>query len=93
MQIKPASSDCNGKNILIVDDMISTGGTIIAATEQLKAAGAKSVVVACTHGVFINNALQRLKESALDCVYCCDTLESEASTISVSKIVANALRD
>ena len=93
VQIKPASSDCNGKNILIVDDMISTGGTIIAATEQLKAAGAKSVVVACTHGVFINNALQRLKESALDCVYCCDTLESEASTISVSKIIANALRD
>ena len=93
VQIKPANSNCEGKNILIVDDMISTGGTIMAATEQLKAAGAKSVVVACTHGVFINNALPRLKESALDCVYCCDTLESEVSTISVAKIVANALRE
>lgn len=90
--IKPANADCRGKNVLIVDDMIATGGTIIAATEQLKAAGASSVSVACTHGVFVNNALDRLTSSAIDNVYCCNTLENGASSISVAKVIANALR-
>ena len=93
VKIKPASSDCNGKNILIVDDIIATGGTIIAATAQLKEAGAKSVTVACTHGVFVNNAIERLTGSSLDGVLCCNTLENAVSHISVAKIIANALRE
>ena len=59
--IQPAKSDVKGKSVLIVDDMISTGGTIMTATTQLKAAGARKVTVACTHGVYVNNALERLK--------------------------------
>ncbi len=93
VKIQPASSDCNGKNILIVDDIIATGGTIIAATEQLKAAGAKSVTVACTHGVFVNNAIERLTGSSLDGVLCCNTLENSVSNISVAKVIADALRE
>jgi len=93
VEIKPANADCNGKNILIVDDMISTGGTIIAATTQLKAAGAKAVYVACTHGVFVNNAVQRLVGSPIDGVYCCNTLETELSKISVAKVIAKALQE
>ena len=93
VQIKPAKADCKGKNVLIVDDMISTGGTIVAATEQLKKAGAQSVTVACTHGVFVNNALQRLMGSSLDGIYCCNTLENEVSKISVAKVISDALRE
>lgn len=91
--IKPANADCKGKNILIVDDMIATGGTIIAATEQLKLAGAKSVYVACTHGVFVNNAIARLTGSTIDGVFCCNTLENELSKISVAKVVAKAIKE
>ncbi len=93
VEIKPAKADCRGKNVLIVDDMISTGGTIIAANTQLKQAGAKSVTVACTHGVFVNNAIQRLMGSSLDGVFCCNTLQNEVSKISVAKSIANALRE
>ena len=93
VEIKPAKADCKGKNILIVDDMISTGGTIVAANSKLKAAGAKSVTVACTHGVFVDNALQRLMGSSLDGVYCCNTLQNEVSKISVAKSIADALRE
>lgn len=92
VQISPATMDCNGKNVLIVDDMISTGGTIIAAAHALRQAGAQSISVACTHGVFVNNAIERLTGSSLDTVLCCNTLENELSHISVAPIIAEALR-
>jgi len=85
--------ECRGKNILIVDDMISTGGTIVAAKQALKGAGAKSVSVACTHGLFVNNALERLTGNALEAVLCCNTLENEVSHISVAGMIADALRE
>jgi len=93
VKIAPAKMDCTGKRILIVDDMISTGGTIIAAASALREAGAVSVSVACTHGVFVNNAIERLTGSALDTVLCCNTLENEVSHISVARIIADAIRE
>jgi ribose-phosphate pyrophosphokinase len=93
VRIAPATMDCKGKSILIVDDMISTGGTIVAAKEALMEAGAKSVSVACTHGVFVNNALERLTGSSLDAVLCCNTLENSVSHISVAPIFAKALKE
>lgn len=93
VRISPAQMDCAGKNVLIVDDMISTGGTIVAAKQALKEAGAESVSVACTHGLFVNNALERLTGNALDAVLCCNTLENEVSHISVAEIIADALRE
>ena len=92
VRIAPAKSDCAGKRILIVDDMISTGGTIIAASKALKEAGAASVTVACTHGVFVNNALDNLRASALKEVLCCNTIDTPASGISVAGIIADELR-
>ena len=93
VKISPAQVDCKGKNVLIVDDMISTGGTIVAAKQALKEAGANNISVACTHGLFVNNALERLTGNALETVLCCNTLENEVSHISVAGIIANALKD
>jgi ribose-phosphate pyrophosphokinase len=92
VRIAPAHMDCTDKNILIVDDIIATGGTIIAATEQLKEAGARSVTVACTHGVFARNAMERLTGSTIDGVLCCNTIENEVSHISVAPLLAELLR-
>lgn len=92
VRIAPAHMDCKEKNVLIVDDIIATGGTIIAATEQLKEAGARSVTVACTHGVFTRNAMERLTGSTIDGVLCCNTIENEVSHISVAPLLANLLR-
>lgn len=91
--IQPAKSDVKGKSILIVDDMISTGGTIMTATTQLKAAGAKSVTVACTHGVYVNGALDKLKASDIDELLSCNTIVTETSKISVASMIAEALRE
>jgi ribose-phosphate pyrophosphokinase len=93
VKIAPAALDCKGKNILIVDDMISTGGTIIAARYALKEAGARGISVACTHGVFVNDALTKLTGSSFDAVLCCNTLENKVSNISVAETIANALKE
>jgi len=92
VRIAPAKADCAGKRILIVDDMISTGGTIIAAAAALKQAGAVSVSVACTHGVFVNNAIENLRGSQLEKVLCCNTIDTMFSEISVAGIIADELR-
>lgn len=92
VRIAPANFDCTGKRVLIVDDMIATGGTIVAASFALREAGAASVSVACTHGVFVNNAIERLTSSTLDAVLCCNTLENQVSNISVAQLIADALR-
>jgi len=93
VRISPAQMDCKGKNILIVDDMISTGGTIVAAKQALREADAKSVSVACTHGLFVSNALEKLTGNALEAVLCCNTLENEVSHISVAGIISSALKE
>jgi len=92
VRIAPAKKSCKDKSILIVDDIIATGGTIIAATEQLKKAGAKSVTVACTHGVFAGNAMERLTGSVIDGILSCNTLENSVSHISVAPTVAELLK-
>lgn len=90
--IKPAKANVKGKNVLIVDDIIATGSTIVTATAQLKKAGAKTVTVACTHGVFTNNAIERLTCSSIDGVLSCNTLENQVSHISVAKLIAKEIK-
>ena len=92
VRIAPAKVDCTGKRVLIVDDMISTGGTIVAAAQALREAGADSVAVACTHGVFVNNAIEKLTGSAHIAVLSSNTLENQVSHISVASLIADAIR-
>jgi ribose-phosphate pyrophosphokinase len=66
--------EVRGKRVLIVDDMITTGGTVITAAEQLYEKGATSVRVAATHGVFSGDALTRLKESRIEHIHVTNTL-------------------
>jgi len=82
----------DGKHVAIVDDIISTGGTIIKAAEQLKIQGAKKIVAACTHGVFANNALDRIR-LAVDEIYSTDTIENPTTAITVAPQIARIARD
>ena len=69
------TGDVAGKRVLIVDDMITTGGTIIRAANLLLEQGAKTVRVAATHGVFAGNALKALNESSIEDIRVTNTLE------------------
>jgi ribose-phosphate pyrophosphokinase len=66
--------DVRGRNILIVDDLVDTAGTLVNAVKALKAAGAKDVYAACTHPVLSGEAFERLKKSGLTRMVVSDTL-------------------
>ncbi|MEQ6898744.1 ribose-phosphate diphosphokinase [Microbacterium sp. KR10-403] len=63
-----------GRVCLLVDDMIDTGGTILKAAEALKANGAERVIVAATHPVFSDPAVERLQNEVIDQVVVTDTI-------------------
>ncbi len=72
--------DVTGKNVLIVDDMITTGGTIMQAAQLMFDHGARSVRVAATHCVFAEGALEALEGSLIEQVTVTNTLPQKASS-------------
>jgi ribose-phosphate pyrophosphokinase len=91
VKIAPKDLQVKGKVVGIVDDMISTGGTIIKAADNLFELGAAKVFACCTHGLFIRNSLPMLQDH-VDAVLCTDTLVSQASEISVAPVIARWLK-
>lgn len=89
--------DVDGKNILIVDDLIDTAGTLSNAIKALKDAGAHDVYAACTHAVLSGNAIERIERSGLKRLVVTDSLplrrESKVVEVkSVSRIFAEAMK-
>lgn len=66
--------DVKGKNCIIVDDIIDTGGTLIAVANAIKAAGAKKIYAAATHGVFSDTATNDLQASIVEEIVVTDTI-------------------
>ena len=69
-----AIGEIEGKDVIIVDDMIDTAGTLCKAAEVLKSRGANSVRACATHGMLSGEALRRIHESALEEVFITDTI-------------------
>ncbi len=66
--------DVKGKNVIMIDDMIDTAGTIVHAAMALKERGAKKITVGCSHAVFSGPAIQRIKESPIEEMVILDTI-------------------
>jgi ribose-phosphate pyrophosphokinase len=66
--------DVEGRDVLIVDDMIDTAGTLVEATEALRHAGARRVFAGATHAVLSGQAMQRLAASSLQEIVATDTI-------------------
>jgi len=80
------------RSVVIVDDIISTGGTIATAAGMLYREGAKEVYAACVHGVLIGGAYAHLKANGIRDIVCSDTIERGCSRISAANRIADALR-
>ena len=64
-EITAVNANVNGKNVVIYDDMIRSGGSIVHAARTYKNAGAKNIYVITTHGLFVGNGLEKIKASGL----------------------------
>jgi len=82
--------DIKGKNVVIVDDMIDTGGTIIQAAKAIKKGGAKDVYVCSTHPVFSKDACERLEKSVLKEVIVTNTIPQKEGKYNKIKILSIA---
>lgn len=85
------------KNILMVDDMIDTAGTLTNAAVALRERGAKNIIAACTHPILSGPAYQRIEDSPIDSVIVTDTVplqrpSDKIKVLSVATIFADAIR-
>lgn len=98
VQVNEIVGKVRGRDCLIVDDMIDTGGTILAAAKALKENGAAKVIVAATHPVFSPPAKERLSDPVIDSVVVTNTLpitpdkEFDSLTVlSIAPLIAKAI--
>lgn len=78
--------------MILVDDIISTGGTIINASKILKNEKAKNIFVGCVHPVLVGDALMKIYLSGVKEIVGTDTLSSPISKVSVAPLLANTLK-
>jgi ribose-phosphate pyrophosphokinase len=93
VRMDPKILRTTGRDVVIVDDIISTGGTIAAAAGMLYEQGAKSVHAACVHGVFTGGAYTHLAAAGIKSVISSDTIERACSEVSAAGIISKALSE
>ena len=91
VEITPSKADVKGRRIAVVDDVISTGGTVIKAREQLLSQGAVDVTAVCTHGLFALFNRDRIPLLAELDVATTDAIENEFAKVSVGGVIAEAI--
>ena len=90
--IYPKNLFVQDRDIVMVDDIVSTGGTIIEAAKMLQEQGARDVYVACAHPVLSGNAMQRLKDAGIKQIIATNTIEKDVSVVSVAPLIAEMLK-
>ena len=90
--IKTKNSDqVAGRDLILVDDMISTGGSIIKATQFLKKQKCKRVYVACTHALLMNDAEKKIRKAGVTRIVSANTIPGKTSVVDVSRTIAKAI--
>ena len=82
----------NTSEVLLFDDIVSTGGTISEAAKILKKEGIKNIDLMCVHGLFVGSAEERIREAGVRNIFCSDTVEGKFTSFSVSREIVEKLR-
>lgn len=83
--------DLKGKNVVIVDDIVSTGNTILETAKILRKLGAKNIHCICVHGIFVDDAFKKLKKAGIK-VVSTNTIPSKVAKIDVSGVIADSFK-
>ncbi len=81
-----------GRDLILVDDMISTGESIIKATEFLRKQKCNRVFVTCTHALLMNNAEKKIKKAGVAKIISTNTIPGNSSLVDVSSTIAKAIK-
>lgn len=92
VEVKPKKLNVQNKNVAIVDDIISTGGTMAKSIQQLKKDGAKNVFVACTHGLFAGDAVKKLVAAGCSEIISTDTIQSDFSKVKIAPCISPSFK-
>ncbi|MDP2922892.1 MAG: ribose-phosphate pyrophosphokinase [Candidatus Omnitrophota bacterium] len=91
--------EVRNKNVIMVDDIIATGSSLVEAAKALKKAGAKKIFAAVTHGILSNNAVEKINDSEIDSLIITDSIHLaeenksfKIKVVSVSKLFAEAIK-
>ena len=91
VQIKTKNIDVANRDLILVDDMISTGGSIVKATQFLKKQKCKKVYVACTHALLMNDAERKIKKAGVTKIVSSNTIPGKTSIVDISNTIAKAI--
>ena len=83
--------EVENRDLILVDDIISTGGSIIKATQFLKKQKCKKIYVACTHALLMNNAEKKIKKAGVTSIISTNTIPRKTSKVDISKTIAKAI--
>jgi len=91
--------DVEGRDVLLADDIVDSARTLKSAAENLKAAGAKSIIVAAAHGLFSGEALENITNSPIDLVFTTNSIEQrpevlenpKIKVVSIAPLIASAI--
>ncbi len=86
-----ADFDVSGKHVVLIDDLIAGGGTMVKATQKCLEMGAKSVSCAATHGMFLKDAMERLHAAGAMRIATTDTIPNAAAAVSIKKEIEGLL--
>ena len=92
VQIHSSKADVRGKDLILVDDIISTGGSIIKAAQFLKRQKCKRLFVACTHGLFVEDAEKNIKKAGVSQIISTNTIPRSTSKVDVSGVIVESIQ-
>jgi ribose-phosphate pyrophosphokinase len=91
--------DVRGRDVILLDDIIDTAGTIIQAVSALQLEGARRILASCTHAVLSGQAIKRLEDSAIEEVVVTNTIPvredqhgKKITVLSVAPLLAEAIQ-
>ncbi|MEM3586469.1 MAG: ribose-phosphate diphosphokinase [Candidatus Jordarchaeaceae archaeon] len=93
IEIQAKEINVANRDVVIVDDIISTGGTMASAIEIAKRQGAVRVYAACTHAVLVGDSRFKILNAGANEIIGTDTVPSDVSFVSVAPIIAEALKE
>jgi len=89
--IQPKNMNVRGRDVIIIDDIISTGGTMAETISLLRNQGAHEVFAACIHPVLSNNAILKLFKAGVKGIIATDTIDKGVSVVSAAPVIASAI--